>query len=250
MASINKQIVKGDFYGIGVGPGDPELLTVKARRVLSQVDIVFAPKAAIAANSFAYEIVKECVSESKIETITFPMTKNKTELKSFWKDAAEQVYQKICEGKNVAFITIGDPFIYSTYNYLLRHLIILDNTINVYTIPGISVVNAIASLFNVPLAEGEDKFIVTPLPSHLAELKKLIEQFETVVLLKIGKNLKPLLEFLKKNDYEKNAYFARHIGCSSQIVIENISELIDSKNEAGYMSTMIIRRNERGGSLS
>ena len=245
MAAAINQIVKGDFYGIGVGPGDPELLTVKAQRILREVDIVFAPKAGIAADSFAYEIIKEYVPGSKVETIVFPMTKNKTELKIFWKDAAKQVYQKICEGKSAAFITIGDPFIYSTYNYLLRHLTDLDNTINICTIPGISVVNAIASLFNVPLAQGEDKFIVTSLPSHLSELKKLIGQFETVVLLKIGKNLKSLVEFLKKNGYEKDAYFARRIGCSSQIVIKNLSELIDSKNEAGYMSTMIIRRGER-----
>ncbi|MCK5216002.1 MAG: precorrin-2 C(20)-methyltransferase [Candidatus Omnitrophica bacterium] len=245
MATTINQIVKGDFYGIGVGPGDPELLTIKAQRILQKVDIVFTPKASIAADSFAFEIIKEYVHESRVETIIFPMTKNKTKLKKIWKDAAKQIYQKICEGKNVAFITIGDPFIYSTYNYLLRHLINLDNTINVCTVPGISVVNAIASLFNVPLAEGEDRLIVTSLPSHLSELKKLIGQFETVVLLKIGKNLKPLVEFLKKNGYENNAYFARHIGCSSQVVVKNLSELIDDKKEAGYMSTMIIRRCER-----
>lgn len=241
MAAAHNQIVKGDFYGIGIGPGDPELLTIKARRILKQVDIIFAPKAGIAAESFAYEIIKEYVPESKVKTIVFPMTKNKTELKKFWQDAAEQVYKKIREGKNTAFITIGDPFIYSTYNYLLRYLTILDTTINVCTIPGISVVNAIASLFNVPLAEGEDKFIVTPLPSDLSELKKLIEQFKTVVLLKIGKNLEPLIKFLKEAGYEKNAYFARRIGCSSEMVIENLSELVDSKKESGYMSTMIIR---------
>ena len=246
MAAAINQIVKGDFYGIGVGPGDPELLTVKAQRILQEVDIVFAPKASIVADSFAYKIIKEYVPRSKVKTIVFPMTKNRTELKKFWKDAAEQVYQKLCKGKNAAFITIGDPFIYSTYNYLLRHLIDLDNTINSCTMPGISVVNAIAALFNVPLAEGEDKFIVTPLPSSLSELKKLIGQFVTVVLLKIGKDLKSLVEFLKKNRYEKNAYFARRIGCAEQVIVTDLSELLVDEETAGYMSAMIIRGCGRG----
>ena len=247
MASTNNKIGKGDFYGIGVGPGDPELLTIKAQRILQEVDIVFAPKAGISTDSFAFEIIKEYVSKPKVKIIVFPMTKNKIELKKFWKDAAKQVYQKICEGKNVAFITIGDPFIYSTYNYLVRHLIMLDDSILINTIPGISVINAIASLCNVPLAEGDERCVVMPLPYRLSQLKKVCLEFDTIVLLKIGRRLKALVRFLKKNGYAKKTCFAKYVGSSRQVVVKDVSRLAIKEKTMGCMSTVIIRPRERLG---
>lgn len=237
--------VKGKLYGLGVGPGDPELLTIKALRILKQVDIVFAPRSSILNDSSALQIIKDYVPEDKVETIVFPMTKNKKRLKEFWEKAARKVYNELSRGKDIAFITIGDPFIYSTYAYLLRYLKKIDQDIDIYTVPGVSVVNAIASLFNLPLAEAGEKFIVMPLPAKLLQLKEFLTEFDTIVLLKIGKRLKRLVEFLQKHGYGDSAYFAQRIGCAEQALIRDLSQLNTDEKTTGYMSTMIIRPNKR-----
>ena len=236
---------KGRLYGIGIGPGDSELITVKAVSLLKKVDVVFTPCAGIKSKSYAAEIVEKYVSKHKVKTIIFPMSKNEKTLKGFWQKAALEVYGKILQGKDAAFITIGDPMIYSTYIYLLRYIRKLDKDIEIQTIPGVSVVNAVASLFSVPLAEGDEKFAVLPLPEKLSDIKEVLKRFDTVVLLKIGKNLKRLAEFLKKEKLKYRFYFAKRIGRCDQYIAKDISELDSCQKAIGYMSTMIIRKNNR-----
>lgn len=248
MPCVDKKKIesKGKLYGIGIGPGDPELITVKAVQLLKKVDVIFAPCAGIKSKSYAFEIVKKYISKRKVKTIVFPMSKNEKTLKGFWQKAALEVYGKILQGKNAAFITIGDPMIYSTYIYLSRYVRKLDKDIEIHTIPGISVVSAIASLFSVPLAEGGEKFAVLPLPEKLLGLKEALKQFDTVVLLKIGKNLKSLTEFLKKEKLKYTFYFAKRIGRCGQYITKDISKFDNCQKTTGYMSTMIIRKKKRG----
>jgi len=248
MPCIDKKKIKpkGKLYGIGIGPGDPELITVKAVGLLKKADVVFAPCSGIKSKSYAAEIVKKYISKRKLKTIVFPMSKNQKALKDFWQKAAFKVYRMISRGKDAAFITIGDPMIYSTYIYLLRYIRKLDKDIEIHTIPGISVVNAIASLFSVPLAEGGEKFAVLPLPEKLSDVKEALKQFDTVVLLKIGKNLKRLAEFLKKEELKYTAYFAKRIGCRGQYTTKDILEVDECRESLGYMSTMIIRKKKQG----
>ncbi len=240
-----KQKGRGKLYGIGIGPGDPELLTIKACKILKKVDKVFAPRSSILAESLALRIIGDTVPKSKIRTIVFPMTKEKKRLKEFWEKAAKKVYKELSRGNDIAFITIGDPFIYSTYMYLLRYIKKLDKSIDICTIPGVSVVNAIASLCNVPLVEAEEKFAVLPLPNKMSQLKNVLNQFDTVVLLKIGKGLKRLVRFLEKEGYDGSVYFAKRIGRPEEVVAHNLSQINLNKKTLGYMSTMIIRSKKR-----
>ena len=138
---------KGTLFGIGIGPGDPQLLTLKAKEILRKADVIFAPKARIKSGSMAVDIIKSHIRKTdKVKQLLFPMTKDKKRLQSFWKRAALRVYKEISLGKNVAFVTVGDPFIYSTYIYLLRHIRKLDKQLKVVTVPGISAINAASAL--------------------------------------------------------------------------------------------------------
>ncbi|MDI6605718.1 MAG: precorrin-2 C(20)-methyltransferase, partial [Candidatus Omnitrophota bacterium] len=151
MAAFNRRIKrKGVLYGLGIGPGDPELLTVKAGKILKMADIIFAPRASGASESLAFDIIRGYVGTRKVRKIVFPMTRNKKKLRQHWSANAGMVYKELLRGNNVAFVTIGDPFLYSTYNYLLKHIRMIDASVTVNTVPGISVVNAIASVCNVP----------------------------------------------------------------------------------------------------
>ena len=233
---------RGILYGIGIGPGDPELLTLKARKILRKVDTIFAPKPEIESTSAAVDIIRGYIPGKQVKELVFPMTKDREKLERFWKRAAVSVYQKLSSGNNTAFITIGDPFIYSTYIYLLRYIRKLDKDLKVVTVPGISAVNAASSLLEIPLAEGNEKFAVMPLPARLEELKDILSMFDTVVLLKIGKDLSRLVRFLKKEGFDKYSFFVRRIGYPEQYIAKGLSLLDVDDKTSGYLSTMIIKR--------
>ena len=245
MASANKKEInpKGELYGIGIGPGDPELLTIKGYNILKKADVIYAPRARIKGVSFAAEIIKKYVSKDKIKTIIFPMSRNRKTLKEFWQKAALKVYRDLCQGKTVGFVTIGDPLVYSTYMYLLRHLRRIDKDTDIHTVPGVSAVNAIASVFSVSLAEADERLAVIPLPRRIADLKQILKQFDTVVLLKIGKDLNRLVNFLKKEKFDGGFYFAKRLGCPEQYIVDNLSKLdMAAEKNLGYMSIIVLRR--------
>ena len=232
---------RGTLYGIGIGPGDPELLTLKAREILRKVDTIFAPKSEIESTSTAADIIRGYIQEKGVRELIFPMTKDRKKLEEFWRNAAVRVYQELSSGKDAAFITIGDPFIYSTYIYLLRYIKKLDEGLKVVTIPGISAVNAAASSLGISLAEGSERFAVLPLPEDLEELKGILLVFDTVVLLKIGKALDRLVKFLKSEGLDKSSFFIRRIGSPEQYIASGLSLLDVDEKTSGYLSTMIIK---------
>ena len=127
--------MKSTLYGIGVGPGDKELLTVKAVRAIENSDVVIAPSALEGGESIALETAKEYIKEGTEVVIKhFPMGKKNRVEKA--KEAYEFIEEKLREGKNVSFLTIGDPYVYSTYIHMLKHM--EERGFHVETIPGIT----------------------------------------------------------------------------------------------------------------
>ena len=231
----------GKLYGVGLGPGDPELLTLKAKKILIKVDIIFVPKASKNKDSLAQHILERVLPEKRhLEQLIFPMTRDKKILKKFWNEAAEKVIKIIDQGKQVAFVTIGDPFIYSTYSYLLKCVKSKRPDIPVETIPGISAMNLVASLVETPLVEGNEKLALLPLPEDLDRLKEIFCKFDTTVLMKIGKRLRPLIAFLKKMGLENSAFFVSHAGYPDQYIAKGVSYL--SEEASGYLSVLIVKR--------
>lgn len=106
----------GTLYGIGIGPGDTELLTVKAVSVLNSVDVIFSPRSAPKKDSIARKIIEPVLKgNARVEELVFPMTKDRDTLERHWAQATEDVAEVLRSGKDAAFITLGDPFFYSTY---------------------------------------------------------------------------------------------------------------------------------------
>jgi precorrin-2/cobalt-factor-2 C20-methyltransferase len=240
MRNINKKINCGVLYGVGIGPGDPELLTIKAQRILRSVPVIFAPKADSESSSIAAEIIKSHIpNKRKIKQLVFPMTRDRKILRAFWEQAATSVYKVLSSGKDTAFITLGDPFIYSTYSYLLTAIKKLDSNVTTVTVPGISSINAASSLLEIPLVEASEKYLVMPLPKNFAEIKKALALVDSLVILKIGKNLDKLLKFLKREKLNKTSYFVQRIGLPGQHITKDISLLSDTAS--GYLSMMIIK---------
>jgi precorrin-2/cobalt-factor-2 C20-methyltransferase len=129
----------GTLYGIGVGPGDPELITVKGAAILARCRRIFVPRARSAAESLALDIAERYVDgAAEITELLFPMTADKEELSLRWGEAAEAVAAALRTGEDACFLTLGDPLLYSTYIYLLREIRARMPDATVVTVPGIT----------------------------------------------------------------------------------------------------------------
>ncbi len=231
------------FYGIGVGPGDPELLTLKALNILNSVDIIFAPKAKIKADSLAREIIENILDNKKeFFELEFPMTKDKEELEKRYKNSAEIILQKINGGSRVAYLTIGDPLLYSTYIYLLGALKEAVPDLAIETIPGISAYSAVAARFSYSMAEKNEKICICPVPADINDLKKTILDHDTIVIMKVAKKLQEVVKLLKEMGLARNAIFGSHVGMEGEKLINGFNNDCSFSEKEGYLSTIIVRK--------
>ncbi|GAA0180371.1 precorrin-2 C(20)-methyltransferase [Clostridium sediminicola] len=231
---------KGKLFGIGVGPGDPDLLTIKAVKTLNEVDIIICPEKKEAAGSFAYDIAKKHIKEDAILLhLTFPMIYNEDELKIKWKENAEKIAEKIKKGKTLAFITLGDPTVYSTYMYLLPYLKELE--VEVETIPGITSFCLLAGSMNLPIAEWEESFCIVPLrKGEDDKLSKALDDFDNVIVMKPSNNCRMVADELIKRGLQNNFVLISKVGTENQNVVTDIDVI---KNEKiPYLSTIIIKK--------
>ena len=230
----------GNFYGIGLGPGDPELLTLKALYTIQKADCIFVPKSDSKEDSLALEIVKDYVKGKRVIEQVYPMTKDKETLNTAWLKVAEEIHTEVKNGYNVVYLTLGDPMTFSTYIYLLRHLNTMLPEKAIHTIPGITSYNAAACAANYPLLTGDEKLAVIPIPKDVAELRSILESFDTIVMMKVAKKLDEVIQLLEDMKLSENALFASYIGQKDAYLTCDIVSLKGSG--MGYMSVLVAKR--------
>ncbi|NPA45499.1 MAG: precorrin-2 C(20)-methyltransferase, partial [Chlorobi bacterium] len=224
--------------GIGLGPGDPELLTLKAVKIMKEVDIIVVPQSDKTGKSMAKDIISPYVENDKLFMYYFPMTNDADELDKRYTDAANKIFNFLKEGKTVAYVTIGDTPVYSTFNYLYAKLKLLN--IDVEMIPGISAFSAVANKAKISLCEKNEKFCVMEMPSDTEELNEKLNEFATVVLMKVHKKFDKLIEYVKSNKLS-TAIMVQKVSLDDEIVYDLNN--FDSLNEkAGYMSTAVLKK--------
>lgn len=236
----------GRLYGIGIGPGDTELLTLKSVDVLNSVDVIFTPRSAPKRESIARKIIEPVLKgKAQVKELTFPMIKDKAELESHWMEAAAEVAGVLREGKDAAFVTLGDPFFYSTYIYLYKKLKEGYPEATITTLPGISSAFASASAAGVPIAIGDEKLAIIPLPRETAAIRPYLEMFDTVIILKVGEKLRGLIKVLTELGLENNAVLVQKVSqADSERIITGLSGLTEAElDEVGYLSTVMVKRN-------
>jgi precorrin-2/cobalt-factor-2 C20-methyltransferase len=228
-------------YAVGVGPGDPELLTRKAERILRSADVILAPVSNPAESSVALDIIREFIDEDRQQIIVhqFPMTSDRARLIPAWQEAAVLIAAHAEAGRSVAFITIGDPLFYSTFIYLLRILREQWPQLQIEIVPGISSINAAASEAALPLVEGDEKMVVIPATVGIEQIKAALETCETVVLLKVKPLFSAIVELLRTTGREQRTVFVERVGSSRQKVLTDFSEI--AAHSPDYLSLMIIK---------
>ncbi len=233
----------GTLYGIGIGPGDPDLITVKGADILSQAHHVFVPKARPAADSLAHRIAgKHLSEEAEIHELVFPMLKDRSKLEEWWAGAAEEVAEVLNRGENACFITLGDPLLYSTYIYLMNQLQDVAPDTDIETIPGIMAMNAAASLTNFPLGKAREPLTVVPTADDLTDVRRTLQsQDGTVVLMKIGKRLQKIIALLDEMGLTQHAVFVSRAGLEDERIETDLNVLRDAEENAGYLSIMLVQ---------
>ena len=231
----------GTLYGIGVGPGDPELITLKAVRALQGVDVVFTAASTGNRYSIAVEIVSPHLKDGiPIVRLDFPMTRDPESLNRAWRANAETVRETLCEGKNAALITLGDPMTYSTFGYLMRTLKEESPEAAIRIIPGITSYQAGAAAAGRVLAEGEESFTVVSGAMGPQKLREAVEHTDNVVVLKVYRNYRDILGALSDLGLTRHSILVSRCGFDGEQVITSLEDLPDEVPP--YLSLLLIKK--------
>ena len=230
--------MQGKLYGVGVGPGDPELLTLKALRLIKENEIIAVPGKDIRA-SVAYQIVKgayEDLDKKTLIPVAMPMTKDPQVLKANHDKAADQVEDYLREGKNVVFLTLGDTTVYSTYLYV--HKRILERGYGAEIVSGITSFCAVAARLNMGLVEADQPLHVIPATYKAQEMDEILKLPGTKVLMKTGKKMKQVKESIEKSG--QKAVMIENCGMPSEKIYRSAEEI---QEDSGYYSLIIVKEN-------
>ncbi|MEM2099456.1 MAG: precorrin-2 C(20)-methyltransferase [Candidatus Bathyarchaeia archaeon] len=239
----------GKFLGVGVGPGDPELITVKAVKVLKLADVVCVPKPHSNKPSMALSMVKDILAQrtkkAEVLELVFPMTKEELNVKKLWIENAAIVAEKVKEGKVVAFLTLGDPMLYSTFLYLCRSVKENHPDVKLEIIPGVTSVTAAAASAKLPLAEKTEVVSIVPADLETKLIEETAKHTDTLVFMKYVHRLKDLVPSLEKAGFTENSTVALIRRCSlpeEQLSIGRLGDVGNWKITEDYFSVAIVKK--------
>lgn len=228
--------MKGKLYGVGVGPGDPELLTLKALRLIRENPVIAVPGEDIRA-SVAYQIVKgayEALDEKTLLPVAMPMTKDPAVLEANHEKAAGDVEAYLRQGKNVVFLTLGDPTVYSTYLYV--HKRILARGYEAEIVSGITSFCAVAARLNMGLVERDEPLHVIPATYQANGMDQVLKLPGTKVLMKTGRKMAQVRESIQKSGQQ--AVMIENCGMPGERIFEGAENIPE---KSGYYSLIIVK---------
>jgi precorrin-2/cobalt-factor-2 C20-methyltransferase len=248
--------MSGRLVGVGVGPGDPELLTVKAVRVLQTADVVLVPVLDTDADEIGRaeaSVRAHLRDDERVRRVRFALNDRdglSEQRTSSWDAAARAVLDSWQEGAHtVAFATLGDPSVYSTFSYLAQTVVALRPDAEIAVVPGITAMQDLAARSGTPLCEGTETLALFPMTAGLDRFADALATFDTVVAYKGGRQLPQMLEVVQRAGRIDTAVYGAALGLPEESV-RRAGELADDA-EAPYLSTLLVPpvRAGRGGRL-
>ncbi|MCF8045877.1 MAG: precorrin-2 C(20)-methyltransferase [Desulfarculaceae bacterium] len=232
---------KGTLYGIGVGPGDPDLIPMKSVSILESVDVVFGASSTKNRFSLAARIAGKYIpEETEMIMVQFPMTKDEDAKIRAWDENARQIIDVLEQGKDAAFLTLGDTLTYSTFGYIVRAVQKLAPDVSIVTIPGITSYQAAAARTNTPLMEGEESLLILSGVNGGAHLRERLTTTENVVFLKAYKHAQDIVAAVDEAGMRENSFGISKCCRADEEIIEDIREF--NYRDPGYWTLIVAKK--------
>lgn len=238
----------GKVYVIGIGPGDPDLMTVKAVKILEKVPVLCFPKGKDEGSSIAMSIVAGAIplDGKEIIEIHFPMKKipakdtASCDVSSKWEETVEIILSHVLKGKDIAFPTLGDPVFYSTFFYIHDRLLSLLPSLQVTIVPGVSSMSASSASTGMPLCLGSERVALLPATYEEERLKETILSFDTIVLMKVNKVFDKILGLLEELGLVDSSVAVEMASTDKERVIKDLRSV--KGENLHYFTTVIIKK--------
>lgn len=240
----------GKLWGVGVGPGAPDLITLRALETLRSVPVLAVPRPNAWSKSLAWRIVEPHMAEVQDQErlfLTFPMSKDPEVLQPAWDLAFSAIREKLQEGLDVAFITQGDPLFFSTFIYLREAMLEQLPGLDVQVVPGVSCISAVPAAAQWALADGQERVAILPATYGIEDLRQIVREFDSVVLMKVSSQIDRLIELLKEEDLIDKAVYVERASSDQERVVYDLESL--KGDRCVYFSTVLICKKTRSGLL-
>ena len=240
----------GNFtlHCVGCGPGDPDLLTLKAINIIKNADVIFTPTARENKPSIALSIVEKFLSkETEIRQLIFPMVKDYEKLREYWKNNAKEIADAVRNRKKAVFLTVGDPSLYSTWIHIHKEMCKTHKDIDIEIVPGITSIFSFSAEIKTPVGEGEEIIGIIPACYNLDRLKIAAECCDTLVFLKDGRYFDNVIDILMDSSFPEDSDIFIAQDVSTDVETLQKRKLVDvakNKNENNdkYFSIMIAKK--------
>jgi precorrin-2/cobalt-factor-2 C20-methyltransferase len=239
------------LYGVGVGPGAPDLITLRAQRILRDVPVLALPRASDYSDSMAWKIAAPSVGEVAGQErlfLTFPMSKDPERLRPYWDLAFDTIGARLERGLSVAFVSEGDPSLYSSFLYLAKEAPRRWPGVPVEIVPGVSSITAVPAVARVPLADGRERIAILPATYGADDLRAMLRRFDTTILMKIGSNLPAVVGAIEAEGLLDRAVFVSRATMADQRVVRDLREV--RPEHCDCFAMVVVARGERSGALA
>jgi precorrin-2/cobalt-factor-2 C20-methyltransferase len=232
---------------VGLGPGDPELITLKGLRRIQTAQVIFLPRSRERGQSIARQIADDYLDATRQQIVELPlvMARDPAQMVDGWESAADVMAQTIPTGGNAAYLLLGDPSLYGTFSYLLEPLRLRRPELLIEVVPGVTSYSAAAAAAGIPLALGDQRVAILPAAyeDDPQAILDLLRQFDTLVLLKAGSSLATLNATLNEMGLAEQVFVAERVGFADQRLWRGLSDLPDEV--LSYFSLAIIKKGEK-----
>lgn len=240
----------GNFtlHCVGCGPGDPDLLTLKAINIIKNADVIYTPTARENKPSVALSIVEKFLAkETEIRQLVFPMVKDYEKLRQYWKSNAKEIADAVRNGKKAVYLTVGDPSLYSTWIYIHKEMSNTHKDIEIEIVPGITSIFSFSAEIKTPIGEGEEIIGIIPACYNLDRLKIAAECCDTLVFLKDGRYFNNVIDILMESSFPEDSdiFIAEDVSTDNETLQKRkLADVAKNKNENNdkYFSIMIAKK--------
>ena len=241
----------GTLYGVGVGPGAPDLLTLRAVNVLRSADVLAIPRSSPHRPSLAWRTAEAAIGAvpgQVREHFVFPMTKDPERLLPAWEVALEAIGSHLENGHDVAFPTMGDPFLYSTFQYLWQAAGERWPEVQREVVPGVSSLTAVPIAADLPIADGQERIAILPATWGVENLEQVLREFDTVLLMKVSSCLSDVREAIARVGLEDSAVYVSRATQADERVEHDLA-VVANEERCDYFSMVVVKRGDRSGVL-